>query len=215
MSSLVSSFASGISAVSSFLQPAAPILQVGGTILSAFQQKKAGSEAEKASVQAASNTRAMAEFEALQQERYAGEAKQEAELIAAEQRRTARRLASDALAAAAASGAGARDPSVVNIMAEIMGEGNYRAQVALYEGEKEARNRMLAAAAGRISGESGAAARIGEGRAQARAGSLAATSTVLRGVGSWAERYGVPRETPVSASGDSFAEWGLYGSGAW
>jgi hypothetical protein len=157
----------------------------------------------------------MAEFEALQQERYAGEARQEAELTAAEHQRTARRLASNALAAAAASGAGARDPSVVNIMAEIVGEGHYRAQVALYEGEKEARNRMLAASARRMGAESSAVARIGEGRAQSKAGSLAATSTIIRGVGSWAERYGVPKDTPTTISGDSFAEWGMYGSGDW
>lgn len=211
----MSTLTSAISSVTNFLQPAAPILQVGGTILSAYQQRQAGNEAAKASFQAAANDRAMAEFEALQQERYAGEARQEAELQAAEQQRSARRLASNALAAAAASGAGARDPSVVNIMAEIVGEGNYRAQVALYEGEKEARNRLLAATARRMGAESSAAARIGEGRAQSKAGSLAATSTIIRGVGSWAERYGVPQDTPTAVSGDAFAEWGLYGSGAW
>lgn len=190
----MSGLTSAISSVANFLKPAAPLIQAGGTILSAYSQRQAGSEAQKASNSAAAAEKQMAEFEALQQERYAEEAQKEAEIKAAEYRRQARIVASNALAAAAGSGAGAMDPTVVQIMSELAGEGEYRARLALYEGEKEAQNRRLAAQARRMGAESSAAARIGEGRARAKAGSLAATGTLLRGLGSWGERYGVTME---------------------
>lgn len=209
-------FADILTGISNFLQPIAPILQVGGTLLSAYGQRKAGVEAEKASTQAASNEQAMAEFEALQHERMAGEAQREAQMRSAEYERQAQILASNALAAAAGSGAGASDPTVVELMSRIAGEGSYRAQLALYEGEKEARNRQLAAQARRAGAASSASALIAEGRARTRAGTLAAGSTLLQGVGSWAERYSMPsfrdygRET-----GNTYANWGLSGPGDW
>ena len=181
-----------LDAVSGFFKTAAPILQVGGTLLSAYGQRQAGIEAGKASAQAASNEKAMAEFEAKQQLQLAGEARREAELQSAEYERQSRILASNALAAAAGSGAGASDPSVVELMSRIIGEGNYRAQLAMYEGEKEARNRQLAATARRMGASSSASALLAEGRAKTQAGSLAAGATFLRGVGSWAERYSAP-----------------------
>lgn len=196
-----------VDSVSNFLKPVAPILQVGGTLLSAYGQRKAGVEAAKASNTAASNEAKMAEFEALQQERLAGEAAKEAQLRAAEYERQSRILASNALAAAAGSGAGASDPTVVELMARIVGEGNYRAQLALYEGEKEARNRQLAAQARRAGAASSASALIAEGRSQAKAGYLASGATLLRGVGSWAERYNVPSFQDFSGSTFGAGEW--------
>lgn len=58
---------------------------------------------------------------------------------ASEERRQARLTASRTLAVAASSGAGADDPTIMNLMADMEGEGEYRALAALYEGETAAR----------------------------------------------------------------------------
>jgi hypothetical protein len=69
----------------------------------------------------------------------AGQERASAQRDAMEQQRQARLVSSRALAVAAASGAGADDPTVVNIMANIAGEGEYRALTSLYSGETDAR----------------------------------------------------------------------------
>lgn len=79
----------------------------------------------------------------------AGQERASAQRLAIEQRRQAELLSSRALAVAAASGAGVDDPTVLNIMANIAGEGEYRALTALYEGEEEARGLELNADARR------------------------------------------------------------------
>lgn len=65
---------------------------------------------------------------------------------AIDERRQAKRVSSRALALAAASGGGASDPTVVNNLADIAGEGEYRALTALYNGEEEARGKEFEAA---------------------------------------------------------------------
>ena len=54
-----------------------------------------------------------------------------------------------ALAVAAASGGGADDPTVVNAIAGIDGEGEYRALTRLYEGDQEALSKEAQADANR------------------------------------------------------------------
>lgn len=68
---------------------------------------------------------------------------------AMEERRQGRLASSRTLALAAASGGGADDPSVVNTMADIAGEGEYRALTALYEGDESASSMEAEAAAKR------------------------------------------------------------------
>lgn len=55
-----------------------------------------------------------------------------------QQRKQKELVASRALAVAASGGGGASDPTVVNIIADIEGEGAYRESLALYQGEQEA-----------------------------------------------------------------------------
>ena len=59
------------------------------------------------------------------------------DMISEDQR--SQRVQSEILARAAASGGGASDPTVVNIMARTAGEGAYRKAVALYHGDEAAR----------------------------------------------------------------------------
>ena len=68
----------------------------------------------------------------------AGQAEREAAL-ASEQRRQGRLLSSRALAVAAASGAGAGDPTVENIIGDIGAEGEFRALSEMFIGEERAR----------------------------------------------------------------------------
>jgi hypothetical protein len=100
---------------------------------------------------------------------------------------------------AAASGAGASDASVVNIVGRIKGEGAYRAATALYAGEDKARVLRMQAAAKRYEGltaeeagglnaqdatakyEAAAVAEEAKGVAAYSAGRTAATSSQIRG----------------------------------
>lgn len=72
--------------------------------------------------------------EAAQLEANAGQERASSQRAALEERRQGRLASSRALALAAASGGGADDPTVVNAIADIEGEGEYRALTALYEG---------------------------------------------------------------------------------
>lgn len=77
--------------------------------------------------------------EAAQLEYNAGQQRAASQRQAIDERRDADIAGSRALALAAASGGGADDPTVVNNIARISGEGEYRALTALYNGEVDAR----------------------------------------------------------------------------
>ena len=86
---------------------------------------------------------------------------------------------SRALAIAAASGAGADDPTVVNAIADIEGEGEYRALTALYEGN--------------VAGddlERQAKARRREAKSVKKQSYFKAAGTILGAGASLADRYG-------------------------
>lgn len=85
-----------------------------------------------------------AQFNKQEAEKRAGAAIAISQRQAGEERRKAEYEASRALAVAAASGAGVSDPTIVRLIANVKGEGAYRANVALYEGEARARQLRLA-----------------------------------------------------------------------
>jgi hypothetical protein len=95
-----------------------------------------------------------ARFEAAQLRDRATTAPATAQRDAAEEARKARYAQSRALAVAAASGGGASDPTVINIIAGIAQEGEYRMQAALYQGEDRARLLRMQAQAREIEGAS-------------------------------------------------------------
>jgi hypothetical protein len=98
---------------------------------------------------------------------------------AMEERRQARLANSRALAVAAASGGGADDPSVINAMAGIEGEGEYRALTALFNGEQSA-----------LGLEDEAAARRRGAKATKAAGLIRAGGTILSAGSSLYSRFG-------------------------
>lgn len=157
------------------------------TVLGMFTQAMG---ARTASAAATSNAQAQAqanEFVAIQHDQQAGQEVAIAQRRALEEKRQSQLLQSRALAVAAASGAGASDPTVVHLISEISGEGAYRAAVALYDGEEKARQLRLKAAASRYEG----ALAVAGGEAQASAYRTSALSSLLSGAGTLYTRYGM------------------------
>jgi hypothetical protein len=140
--------------------------------------------------------RLYSEFRQWAAERQAGIVVAASQRTAAEELRQADLVASRALAVAAASGGGVSDPTVVDILARTRGEGVYRANVALYEGEERSR-------AIRISGAGGVEFNtdrsVMAGYNAAAAGKLARTGLSLYA------KYGMngPGAQPQTGSGDS------------
>lgn len=117
--------------------------------------------------------------EAGQLDTAAGQDRASAQRAGAEQQRQGRILQSRALARAAASGGGASDPTVVNILANLEGESKYRALTALYEGEETARSKETQANAKRT-----------EAHNAKKAGYIGALGTVLSGASTMYTRFG-------------------------
>lgn len=121
---------------------AGAITNASGQIMSAFSHYSYGQEA-----LAAGN------FQAEQLRQNAGQAQAAAQRDAYNVDRQAQYVASTALAHAAASGGGASDPTVVNLIARNAGEMAYRKSVALYQGDEKARLMNLQATAKEFEGE--------------------------------------------------------------
>lgn len=156
-------------------------MSIGGTLTSASGKGQQGEAAVEQAEQAALNEEVSAEYEARQAEYLANQAQAVSQKEALEQRRVTALVASRALAVAAGSGAGASDPTVVDLLSNIYAEGAYRSALALYEGEEQARSYKVAAEARRLSGESASAAAIAVGRDTAKASETSMMSTLLSG----------------------------------
>lgn len=128
------------------------------------------------SYQKGRQAQADANFVAAQEEQQAGQDRAAAQRQAIEQRRQAR-LANSRLQALA--GGGGSDPTVVNLSADIAGEGELRALTSLYEGEDQARGRELAAESARL-----------QGKLAKRAGTIEAIGKVLNAGSSMYQNYG-------------------------
>lgn len=147
---------------------AIPYISAASTALAAQQ-----------SISQGTTQNAVAVAEARQRGEDAKAAQAESQREALIERKKARNLMSRARAVAAASGAGASDPSVQNILTDIETQGEVNALNALYSGNTEARGLRGGAAVARQ-----------EGRARRRAGYMNAASTALSGAASWQEKYG-------------------------
>lgn len=139
----------------------------GSTILSAVGSAQQGRAQQRA-----------ANYQAAQYEQQAGQERASAQRAAIEEHRKATLAQSRALAVSAASGAGASDPTVMNIMGDLGSEGEYRALSALYEGEERARGLQMGAQAKRY-----------EGATAKQAGNMRAASTILSGGMSLYDKY--------------------------
>lgn len=97
--------------------------------------------------------RGAANYQAAQSEQQAGQERAVSQRHSIEQRRQAGLANSRVTAVAAASGAGATDPTVLNIESNNAGIGEYNALSALYTGEEKARGLEMNASATRYEGQ--------------------------------------------------------------
>jgi hypothetical protein len=142
----------------------AKTLQVGGTLLSSVGAIQAGNNAARA-----------AEFNARELEEKGKAERAIASKKAVEKRRRKEIVLSRARAVAAASGGG----QDLDLLGDLEEEGEYNAQMAIWQGEEAARGRKNQAGATRF-----------EGRMAKRASRFKAASTLLDGFGdSLAEKY--------------------------
>jgi hypothetical protein len=94
------------------------------------------------------------EFQADQLRQNGGQAQASSQRTAAEIDRQTQMVVSRSLAVAAASGGGASDPTVVNLIAQNAAEGAYRKAVALYNGDEANRGDQAQASAREYEGKS-------------------------------------------------------------
>lgn len=149
--------------------------------------------------------RESADFQAAQLRQNAGEAQASSQRAAFDIDRQTQIVNSHALAVAAASGGGASDPTVVNLIARNAGEGAYRKAVALYQGDERARLMNLQATAKEY-----------EGRNVAANSNLVAAAQGLRGVGSLMQGYAKGASMyerfgggGVGSGGPGSSSWGM------
>lgn len=170
---------------------AAPYLQVAGSLLSAFGQQQSGD----AAVETGQRKLQAARFEATQMRQNAGQAVATSQRTAEDIDRQAEYVASRALAVAAASGAGASDPTIINMIARTAGEAAYRRSAALYQGQEKSRTLNMQADATIYSGESAAA----DAKRVGSASNIGALSTLAKTGASLFSKYG--GDGPNSATG--------------
>lgn len=144
-----------------FVGAAGTAINASGQIMEGQAQNRSAKIEARSLDQAANNKLASSQRESLELER---QGKLEASRV---------------LAVAAASGGGASDPTVMNLMSRLAGENNYRQMTALYEGEEEARQLRNQASVTRNAGK----------RAEASS-KLGAFGTVLSGGSSLYSKYG-------------------------
>jgi hypothetical protein len=157
----------------------AAIATIGGSIVSGLGQIQAGRAANVS-----------AKFQAAQAQQQAGQERATAQRVAIEERRKANIALSNAQAAAAMSGGGTLDPTVMRLTGGLAQQGEYNALSALFEGEERARGMELGAAAKRM-----------EGKQARRSGMIGGLSTIAAGIGQGLyQKYGSGNTTKSGTS---------------
>lgn len=134
---------------------------------------------------AAKQQEAIANAQALSMEQQAGQERAASQRAAFQARKEGALVSSRAGAIAAASGAGALDPSIVNIMGGIEQETELRAQTALFEGEESGRGLEHQADIARATGS----LRAQEHRAKGQSALFSAGRTLLSGASDIYSKY--------------------------
>jgi hypothetical protein len=158
-----------------------PAIQAGGTVLSAYGQRQNGADVAFAGQQ----QQALAQYQAGQMRVNAIDAQATAQMNAHNIQQQQDYVTSRALAVAAASGGGASDPTVINLIARTAGEGAYRKSVALYEGKAKAQALNNQADATEYGGSLAAS----NANKTQSADNLAATTTLVKGAASLYDKY--------------------------
>lgn len=165
------------------------------TMMGAFSQANGYSAAGDAARLAGQRKAALDQFSAQQLTVNAGQSIAASQRVAADVNLSTTLTLSHARAMAAASGAGATDPTVVNLVANLAGQGAYKANLALYEGEDKARSLRMQAAADTYQ----ASLDIEAGNDKGSAFDTQAKSSLINGGASLFSKYGFGSKT---ATGD-------------
>lgn len=196
--------------------------QVGGSLIGMAGQLFGQKTEEKGAKQEAAlladlaaRRRVEAAFTATQLESQASDALASGQKLAGEERRQAELAQSRIIALAAASGAGASDPTVVNLVARAAGEGAYRAGVRLYEGEAAARLKRMEGQATRYVGETEARslqARAGTVQLAAKASGFQTAASLASQASTLFDKYGFggptkTTTTPATLGGGSIYQY--------
>lgn len=161
---------------------------VGSLVGQAGAQKRAG----EFQAQSAAYQSQLGNAQALQMEQQAGQERAVAQRAMLEERRRGRLVGSRAQAISAASGGGALDPSIVNILGDIDAETELRALTALYQGEERARGAEYGAVLDRAGGAGSVyAGNVAKqaGNASANRSYMQAGGELFKGGGSLLERF--------------------------
>lgn len=187
----------------------APSLQIGSTILSMGAQLAKGQAAQTI----ASRRQAADEYEAQQLEVEAQQSRSVGMRTAQDQTVNTEMINSTALARAAASGAGASDPTVMNVIARTAGAGAYRAATAMYEGEAQGRLDMAKASALRYEGATG----VSDAATAAQFAGIGAAATALSGAAKAGAMFGKywSGPTPTATTTPASQSYSGGGNSAW
>ena len=158
---------------------AAAAMQAMSTIAGGQAQAAAG----RANQDAMKYQASLRDAQASAMEQSAGQERAASQRGAVEQRRQGRLVGSRAQAFAAASGGGALDPTVVNLLGDLGNEADFRAATALYQGEDAARGREYSAVLQRAAGQGDLYA----GEVARRSGEAARSRSYLQAAGSVAD----------------------------
>lgn len=145
----------------------------------------------QSTIAAGNTTREAAYADAAAMERQAGRVRAQGQRAAIEDKRQGRLVQSRIQALAAASGAGAQDPTVVKLQGDIEGESEYRALSDLYTGDTQADTLVEDARNTRR-----------YGRNVAKAYNTAAMGTILSTGATLWDKYGPkPKQKPAAKYG--------------
>lgn len=174
---------------------------IAGAALSFAGQMKAADAAKK-SAQAQQQAK---QYEAAQMQQQATQEVATAQRAALEERARAKKVAGRAAAVISASGGGITDPSLQNLIADIQGEGAYRAGVKMYEGEDAARRLRMGAEARQFEGE--VALQQGEEKAQAaRIGAVGSAASSFGSMGSMSRFWSQPTYKTGGYTGSQWSD---------
>lgn len=162
------------------------------TLVGSFTQSEGYKAAADAARLVGERKAALDQFQAAQLQVNAGQALAASQRQAADINLATELTLSHAKAMAAASGAGATDPTVVHLVANLAGQGAYKAGIALYEGEDKARSLRMAASAENYQ----AALDIESGNLKGSAFDTQAKSSLISGGGGLMSKYGFNSTKP-------------------
>jgi len=163
------------------------LLPAAMSLFGSFMGKEGADQAADSTRMQGQLQRKAAEFTALQLEQRGGMAEAIAQRKARADNLNTDLITSRQLAVAAASGGGASDPTIINMIAKTAAVGASRSAIDLYEGEEQNRLLRLQAAAKRYEGDLGVQA----SNAKANAYETQGNATLLSGFGSLFAKYGM------------------------